>query len=605
MKYLLFLLLSLSVACNRQAPKAPEPDSASLMSLVENGLRATVHFEDDSSWNIEQRMAHYGVPGVSIAVIQDSKIHWSKTYGVMDKDTKQPVTSTTLFQAGSISKPVAAYGALTMLQSGLLSLDQPVNNYLRTWKIPDNQFTEKKAVTLEHLVSNIGRLSVDGFLGYNIFEEVPNLVQVLDGSKPANSPAIRVDKLPGESFRYSGGGYCVMQQMMIDQAGTSFPEILKVRILNPLQMNHSTYEQPLASDKIESAATGYLPDGSMTKGKRHTYPEMAAAGLWTTAEDLAKFAIDIQLSVAAKRNAVLSTQMVNQMLTPVIDDFIGLGIFIDSKGGEIYFGHGGWDEGFSSEMTAHKDRGYGVVILTNSNHPDFIAELIRSVAQTYNWKNYLPPLYTKMELDLKELDPYFGRYRFSSNQIATIYTDNNRLFIRYPRSPAEELFRIDDNLYVRKEREKLVTFLINSADSLRYLVFLDEGQRDKIEYQYPIMNESEKVPYEWIADGNYDQALKAFQQLYNENASDPDIQESQINVIGYQLLEQNEVDKAIDVFQINVALYPKSSNTYDSLGEAYLKSGNTDLAIKNYAKSLELNPENETARKVLKEQGAL
>lgn len=601
MKYLLFFLLILTFACDRQAPQSSEPDVTSMMNLVENSLRATVHFEDDSSWNIEQRMTHYGVPGVSIAVIYDSKIHWSKAYGVMDKDTKQPVTSTTLFQAGSISKPVAAYGALTMLPSGLLSLDQPVNNYLRTWKIPDNQFTEKKPVTLEHLVSHTGGLTVHGFLGYNIFEEIPNLVQVLDGSKPANSPAIRVDKLPGESFRYSGGGYCVMQQLMIDQAGKSFPDILQLRVLNPLQMNHSTYEQPLPSDKIELAATGYLPDGSMTKGKRHTYPEMAAAGLWTTAEDLAKFAIDIQLSVVAKRNEVLSTQMVNQMLTPVIDDFIGLGIFIDNKGGEIYFGHGGWDEGFSSEMTAHKDRGYGVVILTNSNHPDFIAELIRSVAQVYNWENYLPPLYTKLEVDLKELDPYFGRYRFSSNQIATIYTEDSRLFIRYPRSPAEELFRIDDNLYVRKEREKLVTFLINPEDSLRYLVFLDEGKRDEIEFQYPIMDESEKIPYEWIAEGNYNQALVAYQQLFTENPSDPDIQEPQVNRIGYQLLEQKEWDKAIDIFRINVALYPNSFNTYDSLGEAYLESGNTELAVKNYAKSLELNPDNETAKKVLKE----
>jgi tetratricopeptide (TPR) repeat protein len=208
-----------------------------------------------------------------------------------------------------------------------------------------------------------------------------------------------------------------------------------------------------------------------------------------------------------------------------------------------------------------------------------------------------------MELNMEELNPYIGRYRFSSNQIATIYSEGGRLYIRYPRSPAEELFRIDDNIYVRKEREKLVTFLMNPVDSLRYLVFLDEGQRDKIEYQHPIMQEDEKIPYEWLAEGNYNQALMAFRQLLSENRSDPDIQESLINRIGYQLLEQNEMDKAIDMFRINVALYPKSFNTYDSLGEAYLKSGNMDLALKNYAKSLELNPDNETAKKVLKEQG--
>jgi tetratricopeptide (TPR) repeat protein len=210
-----------------------------------------------------------------------------------------------------------------------------------------------------------------------------------------------------------------------------------------------------------------------------------------------------------------------------------------------------------------------------------------------------------MPLDLTRLDPYLGRYRFSSNQIATIYTENSRLFIKYPRSPAEELFRIDDNLYVRKEREKLVSFMINPADSLRYLVFKDEGEREKVEYLNPIMEEHEKIPYEWIADGKYDQALVAYRDLLRKDPSDPDIQESQINRVGYQLLEQKEWDKAIDVFRINVVLYPRSFNTYDSLGEAYLKKGDMDQAIKNYKKSLELNPQNETARRVLKEQGVL
>lgn len=570
---------------------------------VENGLRAPVHFVDEPGWNITDRMSHYGVPGVSIAVISDYKIEWLKTYGVMNRDTKEPVTSTTLFQAGSISKPVASYAALTMVEDKILNLDDPVNNFLTSWQIPDNEFTQQQPVTLQHLVSHTGGLTVHGFLGYTIFEEVPTLLQVLDGKKPANSPPIFVDKLPGESFRYSGGGYCIMQQMMIDQSGTDFPALVKKRVLDPLEMNHSTYEQPLPNEKIVLAATGYLPDGSMTVGKRHVYPEMAAAGLWTTAEDLAKFTINIQESYRGEEVAGLSTEMVKKMLTPVESNFIGLGIFINPKGNDIYFGHGGWDEGFSSEMIAHRDHGYGVVVLTNSNHPDFIAELIRSVAAAYSWSGYLAPAYARKPFDIEQMNKWTGRYRFSSNQIARIFTEGEKLFIQYPRNPKEEIFDIGNQFFIRKEREKLMTFRINPDNSERYLVFVDEGQRDSIEYLYPKMAEDQKIPYEWIEESNFSEALNAYQKSVQENPGDPEFSERQINRIGYQLLENGDVEKAIDMFKVNVELYPNSFNVYDSLGEAYLEAGERNLAIENYKKSLELNPENEGGRRALKTLG--
>jgi CubicO group peptidase (beta-lactamase class C family) len=203
------------------------------------------------------------------------------------------------------------------VEEGKISLDSNVNNYLKSWKLPDNEFTKNKKVALKHLLSHTGGLTVHGFLGYSPDLPVPSLLQVLDGEQPANSPAIRVDKVPDESFRYSGGGYTIMQQMLIDIEGKDFPSITKEKVLQPLGMIHSTYQQPLPPDLLKLAATGYLPDGSMTKGKRHTYPEMAAAGLWTTAEDLALFAIDIQKSLKGE-GGVLSKTMVEKMLTPVL-----------------------------------------------------------------------------------------------------------------------------------------------------------------------------------------------------------------------------------------------------------------------------------------------
>ncbi|MEO5583469.1 MAG: serine hydrolase domain-containing protein [Saprospiraceae bacterium] len=320
---------------------APETLNGKIKS-VETHLTTPVYIEGDSAWTIEERMSHYGVPGVSIAIIKDNKVEWVKSYGVMDKESKEPVTSHTLFQAGSISKPVAAYGALNLVEQNKISLDSNINNYLKSWKLPDNEFTKTKKVTLKHLLSHTGGTTVHGFLGYSPDLPVPTVLQVLDGIPPANSPAVRVDKTPGESFRYSGGGITIEQLAMTEVEKKTFPAIMHDLVLSPLGMEYSTYDQPLKDTMLNKAATGYLPDGTMTKGKRHTYPEMAAAGLWTTAEDLALFAVDVMNTYQGKSKLVLSQSMTKTMLTPYISDFVGLGLFIDKKKAEIYFGHGGW-----------------------------------------------------------------------------------------------------------------------------------------------------------------------------------------------------------------------------------------------------------------------
>lgn len=195
------------------APKNESPED--IIKKVETGLIHPVYLEGDSTWTIEARMKHYHVPGVSIAIIHNGKIAWLKSYGVMDEETKEPVTRTTLFQAGSISKPVAAYAALKMAEAGKIDLNENINTYLNSWKLPDNEFTKDKKVALKHLLSHTGGLTVHGFPGYSPDLPVPTTVQVLDGLPPANTSAVRVDKVPEESFRYSGGGYTIMQQMFV------------------------------------------------------------------------------------------------------------------------------------------------------------------------------------------------------------------------------------------------------------------------------------------------------------------------------------------------------------------------------------------------------
>ena len=598
MKNLLPLILIFIVfqSCKEEQSTETESDK---IAQTERGLSNQVVIEGDSTWTIEERMAHYGVPGVSIAVIYDGKIAWTKTYGIMDKEDKTPVTGETLFQAGSISKPVAAYGALKLVEQGKIGLEEDVNNYLTTWKLPDSEFTADKKVTLKNMLNHSAGLTVHGFLGYSPDLPVPTLVEVLNGTPPSNSAAIFVNKMPEESFRYSGGGYTVMQQMMIDVSGKPFPELMKESVLLPLGMAHSTYDQPLQGEQLKMAATGYLPDGTMTKGKRHTYPEMAAAGLWTTAEDLAKFAVNIQQTLKSGTETVLSKDMTSLMLTPFVEDFTGLGLFITKMKDEVYFGHGGWDEGFSSEMIAHKDKGYGVVVLTNSNHPEFISELIRSVALTYDWDDFVPK-YERKPLYPEEASQNTGRYQIDGNWFVEIFEKDGNLYSKGLLDEPVELVKISDSLYVRRDNTQHIQFKVNPKSGKRELLALNPDS-GVTEMDMARMEDGKKVPIELVIAGEFDAALREYQAVKKQNPDDPTIREENLNSMGYRFMQDDKLEWSRDLFKINMLLYPESANVYDSYAEACMKLGDTDLAIENYKKSLSLDPKNPNAEKMIAE----
>lgn len=602
MKNSLFILLSIFLF--QSCADAPEIDTTSdMIKKVETGLTTPIYIVGDSTWTIQERMEHYGVPGVSIAVIHNGKIEWSNTYGVMEKGSESLVTENTLFQAASISKPVTAYGALTLVQQKKVALDEDINTYLESWKLPENEFTKDKKVTVKNLLNHSAGITVHGFLGYSTDLPVPTLVEVLNGTAPSNSDPSVVNKTPEESFRYSGGGYNIVQQMMIDVEGKSFPAIMSDLVLKPLEMNNSSYNQPLTGEQLKMAATGYLPDGSMVKGKRHTYPEMAPAGLWTTATDLAKFAVNIQETLKGKSEKGLSQDMTTKMLTPFVEDFIGLGIFVNDKEDEIYFEHGGWNEGFSSQLMAHKDKGYGVVVLTNANQPDFISELIRSVARTYEWDNYVPT-FTKMEDEPDVIAKISGRYLINGNRILEISQNNTKLMSKELGEDAKELVKVSDSTYVKRNNELLFQFKPNTETKTMNMLVLNANDGNVIS-EITQMDATKKMPIELLIEGNFDESLAAYRALKEQNATDQTVYENILNELGYRYLNNDHIKVAHDILKVNMMLYPDSFNVYDSYAEVCMKLGEMELAIENYNKSIVLNPKNNNAKEMLKkiEQG--
>ena len=242
----LCFLLSVAVASGAAAP-AFANDSAvdAPVRQVETGLLPRVALKENLGRpaTLEQRMRELGIPGVSIAVIDEGKVAWARAYGLRDTVDKTPVTVETLFQAGSISKPIAAMGALRLIKEGKLSLDDDVNAKLKTWRVPENEFTKDEKVTLRRLMSHTAGLTVHGFPGYAIGTDIPTVVQVLDGQPPANTSPVRVDVRPGSVYRYSGGGYTVMQQLIADVSKEPFESFMQSKVLNVLGMTSSTYSQ--------------------------------------------------------------------------------------------------------------------------------------------------------------------------------------------------------------------------------------------------------------------------------------------------------------------------------------------------------------------------
>ena len=367
----------------------PAADYAALIEGPQSGREGEL-----PSLPLDALMQKVGVPGVSIAVIRDFEIHWSKGYGLADVTAGTKVTPDTLFQAASISKPVAAMAVLKAVQDGRFNLDQDVNTILTSWKVPASEATARQPVTLRGLLSHTsGTDDGFGFPGYKPGAPVPSLVQILDGASPSNVGKVIVTRPPLTSFKYSGGGVTLVQLLMTDALKRPFDQVMRDTVLNPLGMTHSAYEQPLSAERDRHAARAHDRTGAARDAKWHVYPELAAAGLWTTSPDLARFGIELQKSIQGRSNRVLNRAMANEMASPVGVGPFAIGMSMSKRGEGWYLDHGGSNWGFQCLLLVHKTKGYGFAAMSNADSGGrLIAELQQRVAAAYKWDMLDQPL---------------------------------------------------------------------------------------------------------------------------------------------------------------------------------------------------------------------
>ena len=424
-----------------QSPAVADYESGILPPILVKG-------ETPHTISLAERMAELHVAGLSIAYVHEGKIAWTRTYGAT-RFGGPAVTPDTLFQAASISKPVTALAVLHLAQEGKLDLDRDVNLYLKSWKVPGSQ-----KVTLRQLLTHTAGISVHGFRGYDLGTPLPSLIQMLDGQPPANSGAIRVVAEPGANWKYSGGGYLIIRQVLEDTTGQPFAKLMQDLVLKPIGMTRSSYDQPLAAARLAEAATPYDGDGKELTEGPHVYPEMAPDGLWTTPSDLARYVIEVQNALSGKANHVISPEMTRAMLTPSLADQ-GLGpVVVDDL-----FWHEGGNSGFQCLFAGFAKGGDGAVIMANSeNGAELAGEIMRTIGHDRGWPNFTSEDREAVSLDPAVAARYAGFYRLGRYSLAEADLEQGKLYLILPGEAKARIYPAAEREWFFSDQEASVTF---------------------------------------------------------------------------------------------------------------------------------------------------
>lgn len=453
-------VLLLLVSCRTAAPRV-ESEEARILRVEENLLPAVVLEGRAAGRPIRERMERLHVPQVGVAVLDDGRLVWARGYGGAGPET--------LFQAASLSKPVAAVVALRLVAAGKLALDEDVGRRLRSWRLPDGG-----EVTLRQLLSHTGGLSIMGFPGYPAGAPLPTLPQILDGAPPANTQAVRVVG-PRGTFRYSGGGYTLVQLLVEDVTGRRFADVARDELLEPLGLTSSTFAQPLPEALAARAAAGHGADGAEVPGRWHVYPEQAAAGLWTTPSELARFLAEVGRARAGQ-STMLPKELAVAATTSGAGNY-GLGFAVDGAGPTLRIRHSGANRGYRASFVYYLESGRGAVVMTSGDAGDTLAaELMRALAVEYAWPGFPGPVVKKeVAADPSRYPDYAGRYRLDAGMFVTVAVDGARLTITTPGGEAAELHPAGDDRFFLLESNATVRF-VREGDAVTALEAVIEGR---------------------------------------------------------------------------------------------------------------------------------
>lgn len=457
----------------------PQVGANERIEQVERGLwlEPPASGEQPRTATLDERMRYHHVPGLSVAVINDGRIEWAKGYGIAEADTNNAVTPETIFQACSISKAVTSVAIWRLAQDGMLDLDEDVNTYLTSWKVPPNGAWQPR-VTLRHLLSHSAGLVYNWYRGFRRGQHIPTLLQVLRGEPPANTPSVRSVLIPGTQFRYSGSHFSVLQQMLEDVTGKQFASLMHELLFEPLDMQNSSFDQAYPDSRPESTAAGHYTGGEPVYGKWRVLPEMAAAGLWTTPTDLARLAVEIMRTYNGHAGNVLRTPFVQPALALQPTGEWGLGFHLPGKGQTQRFEHSGGNIGYACLLDAYKDKPIGAVVMTNSDdgYP-LVQEVFQAIARAYGWPEYVPA-HVAAPTDPHVFADYIGEYQLHPGYNVHIERQGDQLYLHPAGQHALPLYATSDTEFFAQEINADVSFMKNADGEVTGLVLRQQDAQE-------------------------------------------------------------------------------------------------------------------------------
>jgi len=574
---------------------------ADRVTAVENNLIPYVPVSGLKGWNLEDRMRYYKVPGVSVAVIHNHQVDWAKSYGLADTTACKPVTTETIFSAGSISKLVTAMAALKLVEQGKLSLDAPINTYLTSWKLAENETTRKTPVTLRMLLSHRGGTSQSSYFGFTPDKNpLPSVPDILAGKPGTDSRSVVVNSEPNKEFRYSGGGYLVVQMAMMDVTGKDFATLTDDLLFQPLGLTRTTFAQPLPPRLAPYAAWAYSSNGWF-KGMPYVYPQQSAAGLHTTATELAKLLVDIQNSYRGSGGR-LSQASAKDMMNPlaiVSEGFtkeqIGLGVFLlqsvlstNERG--RYFEHTGTNAGFVAYAIGSVAGGNGMVVMMNNNNgaSELGKEIRRAVAQVYGWADFLPKPLVRRTLPDSLLNAYVGRYQRSADEVISIRREGNLLL--------EKINNGNDIICVPIAKD---TVAFTDYTAKAYFRRGKAGKVDSLRIEWdknpwPRIPDGVYLPNELIGMGRIADAMEGYRAMK--------LNVYQLTYMAYDFAttRPSNLPAAEAVLELARQQYPKEGIVYARLGDLYQLRGEKDRAVAAFREAISLDPSDTDSKEKLK-----
>ena len=419
-------------------------DAGERRQRVERDILPRVVFEGRSPpATLDDRMAHHKVPALSVAVIRQGTVDWTSAYGRLGPEGA-PAGCDSLFQAGSLAKPVTLLAVLRMREAGIIDLDRDVERYLRSYRLPPGRQTPSNPVTLRDLLAHTSGITPGGYRGYAAGEAIPTDQQVASGTGPTNSPKVEVLSPPGEALQYSGGGYTVVEIALQDSLRRPFEQIAREWVLAPVGMKQAEFTQPLPPTSAVQAAKGFDADGQPVRGGWHTHPEQAAAGLWATPSDLASFLVELWNGYHG-RSRVFNAAIIQEMLRNPIDGH-AYGFRRIGDGDQTFITHYGGNVGYTAGMTINLVTGNGAVFMTNSDAGTKVGlEFLQSVSRVYDWPVFRETRVKAVDHPPDVLQSLAGLYRFAEQgwQVSVV-VEAGALTLVFPNGDRYALVAISD-----------------------------------------------------------------------------------------------------------------------------------------------------------------